>query len=101
MKLEADPTIQYILPDGPRRLLYRDLETDNLYNTYRYKGLPPGPINNPGRASIVATLNPAQHDYLFFVARADGSGRHTFSRTPQEHEIAVRQYRQRMATTSQ
>ena len=97
MKLEADPTIQYILPDGPRRLLYRDLEIDSPYNTYRYKGLPPGPINNPGRASIIATLNPAQHDYIFFVAKADGSGRHTFSRTPQEHEIAVRQYRQRMA----
>ncbi len=98
MQLAADPTIQYILPDGPRRLLYRDLEIDSPYNTYRYKGLPPGPINNPGRASIIAALNPASHDYLFFVARADGSGGHTFSRTGQEHEAAVRQYRSRVSS---
>ncbi len=98
MQLAADPTIQYILPDGPRRLLYRDLEIDSPYNTYRCKGLPPGPINNPGRASIIAALNPASHDYLFFVARADGSGGHTFSRTGQEHEAAVRQYRSRVSS---
>ncbi|MDB5035503.1 MAG: aminodeoxychorismate lyase [Chlorobi bacterium] len=92
MKLQADPTIQYILPDGPRRLLFADTRLDNPYNTYFYKGLPPGPINNPGRASILATLSPATHDYLFFVAKADGSGRHAFSRTDREHDVAVRQY---------
>lgn len=92
MKLQADPTIQYVLPDGPRRLLYADLRRDTPYNSYMYPGLPPTPINNPGRASILAAMNPASHDYLYFVARADGSGRHTFSRTGSEHEQAVKQY---------
>lgn len=98
MKLEADPTIQYVLPDGPRRLLYKDLEMDNPYNSYRYKGLPPTPINNPGRASITATLKPASHGYLYMVAKADGSGQHTFSRTGAEHEQAVKLYRKRVGT---
>ena len=83
MRLQADPTIQYIIEDGPRRLLKRDLEIDSPYNTYRYSGLPPGPINNPGLASIRASLYPADVDYLYFVARGDGS--HTFSRTWKEH----------------
>ena len=95
IKLDADPTIQYLFDDGPRRILYRDLEIESPYNTYRYKGLPPTPINNPGRASIRATLAPAQHDYLYFVAKADGSGRHTFSRNGQEHAAAVKEYRER------
>ncbi len=95
MKLQADPTIQYILPDGPRQLFYRDLEIDSPYNTYKYKGLPPAPINNPGRASILAALHPARHDYIFFVAKADGSGAHTFTRTAEEHMAAVREYRAR------
>lgn len=95
MKLQADPTIQYVIPDGPRQLFYRDLELDSPYNTYMYKGLPPTPINNPGRASILAALNPAKHDYIYFVAKADGTGAHTFSRTAREHEIAVREYRAR------
>ncbi len=98
MKLEADPTIQYILPDGPRRLLYKDLEMESPYNSYRYKGLPPTPINNPGRASIMATLKPTKHDYLYMVAKADGSGEHTFSRTGIEHEAAVKLYRKRVGT---
>lgn len=93
--LAADPTIQYLFPDGPRRILYRDLEVDSPYNTYKRKGLPPTPINNPGRASIEATLEPAKHDYIYFVAKADGSGRHTFSRTGREHDAAVKQYRAR------
>jgi len=98
IKLEADPTVQYIIPDGPRRLLYRDLEIDSPYNTYRYKGLPPAPINNPSRASVLAVLKPARHDYIFMVARADGSGEHTFSRTAVEHQSAVREYRRRVGT---
>lgn len=77
MPLEADPTIQYIIPDGPRRLLAKDLETDSPYNTYRRAGLPPGPINNPGRAALEAAVNPAPVNYLFFVAVGDG--RHAFS----------------------
>jgi UPF0755 protein len=91
MLLQADPTIQYAIPDGPRRLLYSDLRIDSPYNTYRYIGLPPGPINNPGRKSILATLYPEQHAYLYFVA--DGTGGHKFSRTYTEHQRAVQQWR--------
>lgn len=86
MRLQADPTIQYIIPDGPRRLLYSDLDIDSPYNTYRNAGLPPGPINNPGKASIVAALYPADASYLYFVANGDGS--HSFSRTLREHNQA-------------
>jgi UPF0755 protein len=91
MKLQADPTIQYLIPNGPRRLLYRDLAIDSPYNTYRYRGLPPGPINNPGLAAIRAALYPEKHDFLYFVA--DGTGGHRFSRNAAEHEAAVLQYR--------
>jgi len=91
MRLQADPTIQYVLPDGPRRLMYRDLDIESPYNTYRRKGLPPGPINNPGRAAILAALFPAPHQYLYFVA--DGTGGHVFSRHYSEHQRAVYRYR--------
>ena len=91
MLLQADPTIQYILRDGPRRLFYKDLEIDSPYNTYKYRGLPPTPINNPGRKSIEAALYPEQHTFLYFVA--DGTGGHRFSSTPEEHQLAVTQYR--------
>ena len=91
MRLQADPTIQYIIPDGPRRLRYQDLEIESPYNTYQNYGLPPGPINNPGKSSILATLYPAQHAFLFFVT--DGEGGHVFSRTYIEHKRAVRKYR--------
>lgn len=91
MRLDADPTIQYILPDGPRRLLYSDLNIRSPYNTYRNYGLPPGPIGNPGRAAILAVLYPTQHQYYYFVA--DGRGGHTFTRTYEEHQRAVRVYR--------
>lgn len=96
IQLAADPTVQYLLPEGPRRLLYKDLEIDSPYNTYKYKGLPPAPINNPSRASILAVLRPVKHDYIYMVAKGDGSGEHTFSRTGQQHEQAVREYRQRV-----
>ena len=91
MLLQADPTIQYVIPDGPRRLLYRDLSINSPYNTYMYAGLPPGPVNNPGEASIIAALYPESHDYYYFVA--DGSGGHRFSRTIEEHNRAVAAYR--------
>lgn len=94
MRLEADPTIQYIIPDGPRRLFLRDLRIPSRYNTYLNRGLPPGPVNNPGRAAIHAALHPESHDYLYFVAT--GMGGHTFSRTYDEHLRAVREYRRRM-----
>lgn len=81
--LGADPTIQYIIPGPPRRLLITDLEIDSPYNTYIYRGLPPGPINNPGRQSIMAALFPADTKYMYFVASGDGG--HRFSRTAAEH----------------
>ena len=68
MLLQADPTIQYIIPGKPRRLFNKDLNIDNPYNTYKYKGLPPGPINNPGLAAIKATLEPKDTDYYYFVS---------------------------------
>ena len=91
MKLEADPTIQYVLPDGPRRLLNRDLKFKSPYNTYLNYGLPPGPINNPGKKAILATLYPEKHQYLFFVAT--GVGGHRFSKNFTEHQKAARAYR--------
>lgn len=86
MRLQADPTVQYALPDGPRRLFYKDYQYDSPYNTYRHNGLPPGPISSPGKASMKAVLYPANVDYIYFVARGDGS--HVFSRTSEEHELA-------------
>ena len=88
MRLQADPTVQYALPDGPRRLFYKDYSYDSPYNTYRHAGLPPGPINSPGRASIEAALFPADVDYLYFVAT--GEGGHIFTRTLQEHKAATK-----------
>lgn len=95
MPLEADPTIQYIIPDGPRRLFYRDLKIESPYNTYLNPGLPPGPVNNPSRNSILAVLYPEKNKFLYFVS--DGSGRHVFSRTYEEHLKAVRRYRRVLA----
>lgn len=93
MKLDADPTVQYALGYQPGQrtwwkspLTLDDLQVDSPYNTYRYPGLPPGPIANPGLASIEAVLNPAQTDYLYFMAdceKRDGS--HWFARTQEEH----------------
>ncbi|MCG3121182.1 MAG: Endolytic murein transglycosylase [bacterium] len=88
--LQADPTIQYLVPGPPRRLLNRHLEIDSPYNTYRYPGLPPGPVNNPGIASIRAALYPAKANYIYFVARGDGS--HTFSYTLQQHLRAKQEF---------
>jgi len=86
MKLQADPTIQYIIPDSPRRLLNRDLRIKSPYNTYLNKGLPPGPINCPGKESIKAALYPEQNDFIYFVATGDGY--HTFSTNENDHNRA-------------
>jgi UPF0755 protein len=96
MKLESDPTFIYAA------ILANDYENDvnnpkhrrrlDPYNTYQFPGLPPGPIMNPGRKSIEAVLNPADTNYMFFVVSGT-DGRHKFSRTPEEHEAAVQQYR--------
>jgi UPF0755 protein len=87
MLLQADPTVQYALPEYQTRLLYRHLAVRSPYNTYKYTGLPPGPIAAPGEASIVATLYPADTKFLYFVAYPDGH--HEFRGTAAEHEKAV------------
>jgi UPF0755 protein len=89
MRLEADPTVQYALGES-RRLGNRDLEIHSPYNTYRHEGLPPGPINNPGRKAILAALYPEHHSYLYFVAR--GTGGHYFAKTFSEHQQNIRKY---------
>jgi len=91
MKIQADPTVQYALGGEPRRLLYKDLSIDSPYNTYKYKGLPPAPIGNPGAASIMAVLYPAETDYFYFVAT--GNGGHNFAKTAKEHTENVKKYR--------
>lgn len=92
LRLEADPTVQYILPDGPkRRLMYSDLKYPSPYNTYLNRGLPPGPINNPGLSSILAALYPEEHNYLYFASRGDGT--HRFATTYEEHRKNAELYR--------
>lgn len=92
MKLDADPTVRYALRKPPvEPLLYKDLEVKDPYNTYRNPGLPPGPISSPGEASIRAVLYPEDHQFLYFVARGDGSGEHIFTNTLREHNQAVAQ----------
>jgi UPF0755 protein len=88
MRLEADPTVQYALGEHQQRLLYAHIDSvaGNPYNTYRHAGLPPGPIGSPSSMGIDAALNPAAVDFLFFVARPDGS--HVFTRTFAEHTRA-------------
>lgn len=92
MKLEIDATVLYALGQRKRRVLYRDLKIDSPYNTYRYKGLPPGPICNPGLPSLLAALRPEKVPYLYYVARGDGY--HVFSETYEEHLKAVAAYRE-------
>lgn len=87
MKLQADPTVQYALGRHSARLFYKDLRVDSPYNTYIHAGLPPGPIASPGRASIVASLDPAAVPYRYFVAHPDGH--HEFHVDYASHERAV------------
>ena len=96
MKMDCDPTVIYAaLLDGRYRgTIYRsDLENPSPYNTYLHPGLPPGPIANPGLASLKAALRPEQTSYLFFVAKPDGSGGHVFSESMAAHNAAVQAYR--------
>ncbi|MCD7970877.1 MAG: endolytic transglycosylase MltG [Alistipes sp.] len=86
MKLQADPTVKFAVGDFTlRRILFRHLEIDSPYNTYMYAGLPPGPISMPPVTAIDAVLNYEHHDFLYFCAKADFSGYHSFARTLAEH----------------
>ncbi len=91
MKLDIDATVLYALGHHKDRVLYKDLQVASPYNTYRHKGLPPGPIASPGLPSLEAALSPEQHDFLFYVASPDGS--HVFTRTEAEHNAAVARMR--------
>jgi len=96
MAMDCDPTTIYaaLLEGRYRGVIHRsDLDSNNPYNTYRHAGLPPGPIANPGAASLKAALSPSDTNYLFFVAKADGSGGHNFSTSIGEHNKAVQEYR--------
>ncbi len=100
MKLDCDPTTIYaaLLENRYRGTIYRsDLESHSAYNTYAHAGLPPGPISNPGAASLKAALAPADTDYLYFVAKGDGSGAHTFSSDYASQQRAVEAYRRAQA----
>jgi len=90
MPLEIDATIEYALPHHKTQLSFGDLALDSPYNTYRHRGLPPTPIANPGRKSLLAAFHPATVDYLYYVYR--GNGRHQFSRTLEEQQAAERKY---------
>jgi UPF0755 protein len=96
MALQCDPTVIYALERAKRyngNLTRENMQIDSPYNTYRYPGLPPGPIANPGRASLEAAAHPADVPYLYFVARGDGS--HAFAATLEEHNRNVDQYQRR------
>ena len=93
MLLETDPTVIYVIDIFDGNIRKRDLNIDSPYNTYRYKGLPPGPIANPGLKSIIAALYPATTSNLYFVSKQDGS--HKFSATLNEHNRAVQKYQLR------
>lgn len=93
MRLEADPTVKFAVGDfGLRRILFKHLETESPYNTYRNTGLPPGPIRVPSIKAIDGTLSPAQHNYIFMCAKEDLSGRHNFATTLTEHNRNAARY---------
>ncbi len=100
MKLDCDPTTVYaaLIEGRYRGKIYRsDLDNTSKWNTYQHSGLPPGPIANPGLSSLRAALHPADTSYLYFVAKVDGSGSHTFSETLGAHQAATAIYRHGVA----
>jgi UPF0755 protein len=100
MTLSTDPTVIYaaLRDDRYRGTIYRsDLQYDSAYNTYRHTGLPPGPISNPGKPSLLAAMHPSSTDYLYFVS--DNQGHHRFSSTQEEHARNVAAYRRAVAQT--
>ena len=99
MKLEADPTVIYAVKNNSgdfnqviKRVLYKDLETDSRYNTYKYEGLPPGPIAMPDITALEAVLNPQKHNYIYFCASVTNFGYHEFAVTSAQHEVNRQKY---------
>lgn len=99
IKLEADPTVIFAVKKNAddytmeiKRVLYKDLETDSPYNTYKYEGLPPGPIAMPDVTAIDAVLNPEKHNYIFFCASVTNFGYHEFAVTAAQHEVNRQKY---------
>ncbi len=97
-RLQADPTVLYTLGDPERLLIRKDLKVESPYNTYLHKGLPPGPIGNPGMASILGALRPEETSYFYFVAIE--KGKHHFSETLDEHNRMIRQIRRKRAVSN-
>jgi UPF0755 protein len=94
MRLQSCATVEYIITEiegkpHPTRIFYRDLEIQSPYNTYQVSGLPPGPISAPGQTALDAVFHPAATDYLYFRLADADAGRHTFSRTLEDHNNAV------------
>jgi UPF0755 protein len=95
MRLQADPTVKFAIGDfSVKRVLDKHLAVESPYNTYKYRGLPPGPISIPSIAAIRAVLNYENHDYLYFCAKPDFSGYHNFSKTHYQHILNARKYQQ-------
>lgn len=94
MLLQVDATVQYALGKQKEILTYDDLKLNSPYNTYLNKGLPPGPIANPGEKALEAAIQPMKHDYLFYVTRKDGTGKHYFARTQEEHQANINRSKQ-------
>jgi len=100
MLLQVDATVQYALGKQKEILTYDDLKVKSPYNTYLNKGLPPGPIANPGEKALEAAMQPQKHDYLFYVTRKDGSGKHYFARTEAEHQANINRSKQNQQSMS-
>lgn len=92
MLLQSDPTVQFAI-GRKNRVLFRDLEINSRYNTYKYGGLPPGPINSPGKNAIQSVLDYEKHNYIYMVAYGDGSGKHRFSTNLNNHNSNVALYK--------
>lgn len=93
MRLQADPTVKFATGNFKAKRIYKEmLSADSPYNTYRHKGLPPGPIRIPSVAAIDAVLDYAHHDYMYMCAKPDFSGSHNFAKTYEEHQRNAKDY---------
>jgi UPF0755 protein len=100
MKLQADPTVKFAIGDfAKKRVLNVDLQIDSPYNTYRYVGLPPGPIRIPATSTIDSVLQYRKHDYIFMCAKEDFSGMHNFAKTDKEHMKNAAKYHKALNDT--